>query len=123
MNTLIKLLICGWIALSVNTAQAGSACQIVLNTTRPCLRSMILPNTLFNDGDPLANVSPNRCRQRAYDYHVWCGFTTSDAVTSYFFNGTDYSGATSNAGDPNASSIFQLNANRHWEYVGVQVGR
>ena len=117
-NLLIKLVILNVFFLTSN-ANATSSCHIVLGSQQPCQHAMPL-NVAFQDSLDLANKSPRRCAQRAFEYFQWCGFTPGSNWTgAYYDNGNGPMNATTTEG---VKAYFHI-VNPAGHYVEIGQGK
>lgn len=117
MNNLAKVFL--GLALMVMTAQAqAGACHILIGPNQPCAH--MLPPILFQDSDALANMSPKRCIERAYEYHRYCGFEPAkNHVVSYYHNGKTWVNASVNSGAFGVNNTYVANDFGHWIFIGT----
>jgi hypothetical protein len=120
LNKLFKTF--GLIALisTIGALEAKANCQVYIDKVVPCKGSPVPLQKLFKDRDGLANISPRRCTARAYEYHAYCGYDNSVAVFTYFHNGVNYSTAAGNWGDSKWNTIYGLDKNGEFNYLGNQ---
>ena len=97
----------------------ASSCQIVLGGYKPCAKPTgVAPDTLFQDGDALAQASPKRCAQRAKEYYRWCQFGPYENwVGAYYHNdrGLDFAVTT----DGVKEYFYTTERKGHFIHVGT----
>ncbi len=108
------------LSLTFNLAQASS-CHVYISANQPCVNGPIPQKTLFTDSDGLAKISPKRCFNRALEYHRYCGYNGDDFVYTYYYNGTNWSGAVGNNGASNVDYMYVVNDIGQWINLGKRV--
>ena len=95
---------------------AGTSCNIMVGYSKPC-KHRIKPNSLFRDGDGLAQMSPKRCAQRALEYYRYCGYGPyKNWVGAYFMkDGQHHTAVTTNGV---TSDVHVINRVGAFEKIG-----